>query len=320
MEFTRELLHNRHRLSHQQINTWFGEQQNQLVFEEKLHQLNHLSKFLEIADVFIKKDIWFLPLKGPMLSYRIYGDATCRISRDFDFLIKQEDVEPTITLLRNLGFKYEPGRWHENGTGNNHIASMVNQLTLFHPDTKIIIEIHWRVFIDPIINFDEIEKLVRQNIQQFEFVGKKMNQFTIEFELLYLIIHGGLHTWRRLKWLVDVHEIVSRYQIDHKKFEQLTEQFGAQRMVGACNALLRHFFASSQILPVDYPVPEWFQQYAIWQAEREEDFPDKRLANLFKLRLYYIQAFPSRMYKKKRIHIFFSSIKKIGHSFPIIFI
>jgi hypothetical protein len=96
MKPKRELLHNRHRLSHQQINTWLGEQQNQLVFEEKLQQLNQLSKFLEIADAFIKKDIWFLPLKGPMLSYRIYGDATCRISRDFDFLIKQKDVETTI--------------------------------------------------------------------------------------------------------------------------------------------------------------------------------------------------------------------------------
>jgi hypothetical protein len=196
---------------------------------------------------------------------------------------------------------------------------MVNQLTLYHPVTKIILEIHWRVFIDPIINFDEIEKVVNQNIRQFEFVGKIMNQFTIEFELLYLIIHGGLHTWRRLKWLVDVHEIVSRHQTDHTKFKQLTEQFGAQRMVGACNALLRHFFPGTQVLPVDYPVPEWFQQYAIWQAEREEDFPDMRLANLFKLRWYYIQAFPSRMYKKKRIHILFSSIKKIGHSFPLIF-
>jgi hypothetical protein len=316
MEFTRELLHNRHRLSHQQINTWLGEQQNQLVFEEKIHQLNHLSKFLEIADVFIKNDIWFLPLKGPMLSYRIYGDATCRISRDFDFLLKQEDVEKSIYLFRNLGFKYEPGRWHETGSGNNRITSMVNQLTLFHPDTKIIIEIHWRVFIDPIINFDEIEKVVNQNIRQFEFVGKKMNQFTIEFELLYLIIHGGLHTWRRLKWLVDVHEIVSRYQIDHTKFEELTEQFGAQRMVGVCNFLLRHFFPRTSFLPVDYPVPDWFQQYAIWQAERKQDFPDTGLANLVKLRWYYIQAFPSRMYRKKRIHILFSSIKKIGHSFP----
>jgi hypothetical protein len=319
MKFKREILHNRHRLSHQQINSWLGEQQNQLVFEEKLYQLNHLSKFLEIADVFIKNDIWFLPLKGPMLSYRIYGDATCRVSRDFDILIKQEEVETTINLFRNLGFKYETGRWHENGIRNDHITSMVNQLTLYHPVSKIVLEIHWRVFIDPIIKFDIIEKVVSQNIRQFEFVGKKMNQFTIEFELLYLIIHGGLHTWRRLKWLVDVHEIANRFEINQSVFKQLTEQFGAHRMVGLCNALLRHFFPGTQILPVDYQVPEWFQRYAIWQAEREEDFPDTRLSNLFKLRWYYIQAFPSRMYKKKRIHILFSSIKKIGHSFPLLF-
>ena len=253
-----------------------------------------------------------------MLSYRIYNDATCRIYRDFDFLINRDNVHSVIEMFRNLGYNYDAVRWPENGNRKLKIESWVNQLTLYHPEKQITVEIHWRVFIDPLIEFNKIEEFVNENIRQFEFVSKKMNQFTIEFELLYLVIHGGLHAWRRLKWLVDVHEIVNRFQIDKIKFEQLTGLLGAHRMVGLCNALLRHFFPGTQLLPVDYPVPAWFQHYAIGQAEREEDFPDKRLVNLFRLRWYYIQAFPSWMYKRKRLQILFSSMKKLGHTFPSI--
>jgi hypothetical protein len=85
MNYSREILYTRHRLSHYQINKLLGEQQNQLDFEEKLYQLNLLAEFLSITDHLTKEDIWFMPLKGPLLSYRIYEDATCRRYRDFDF-------------------------------------------------------------------------------------------------------------------------------------------------------------------------------------------------------------------------------------------
>ena len=103
MDYSRDVLYYRHRLSHFQINRLLNEKEESLVLDEKLKQLNKLSKFITIVDVFFKHNIWFLPLKGPALSYRIYGDATCRISRDFDFLIRKENLYDVIEILQGLG-------------------------------------------------------------------------------------------------------------------------------------------------------------------------------------------------------------------------
>ncbi len=312
MNYTRDLLYRRHRLSHQQINNFLGEQQNQLVFEEKLNQLSMLAGFLEITDKFIQDNIWFVPLKGPLLSYRIYGDATCRIYRDFDFLIKPAEVFTVIQIFRDLGFEYDKKKWPESQKSKQRITSRINQLTLYNLEKQQTVEIHWRVFIDPIADFDQISDVVAENIQQIEFAGRQLNRFTLEFELLYLIIHGGLHTWRRLKWLVDIHEIVSRFNVDKEKFINLVNFLNAQRLVGLCNAMLRHFFPGTTLLPVDYPVPQWFFHYALQQVKRESDSTNYGLGNIFKLRWYYIQAFPGYKYKQKRILIHFITMRKLN--------
>ena len=314
MNYSREILYHRHRLSHQQINSLLEEQQNQLVFEEKLHQLSLLAGFLTLTDNLQKENIWFVPLKGPLLSYRIYGDATCRRYRDFDFLVKPADASNVIRLFCSLGFEYEKQRWPEKENERARIISRVNQLTLFNPAEHQTVEIHWRVFIDPVITFDRIEEVVRKNIQKVSFAGREMLQFSLEFELFYLIIHGGLHTWRRLKWLVDVHEIISRFRVDKKKFEELVNQFSAQRMIGLCNAMLRHFFPGSVLLPVDYTVPEWFVNYALRQANKTKDYTHNMPSYSLKHRWFYINAFPGWRYKKKRLFLLMASMKKLNYS------
>src|SRR5690606_7805711 len=127
MELTRDILYNRHRLSHYQINLLLNEHENQLVVEEKLEQLKHLSYFMEVIDKFIENDIWLLPLKGPSLSYRIYGDATCRISHDFDLLIRPEKLYPTLDLLLSMGYIYDKQIWNDRIVHKKRIASYGNQ-------------------------------------------------------------------------------------------------------------------------------------------------------------------------------------------------
>ena len=313
MNYTRENLLNRHRLSHQQINDLLGEQQNQFLFEEKLRQLNLLAAFLEITDYFQKENIWFLPLKGPLLSYRIYGDATCRYYRDFDFLVKPEAVASVIQVFHDWGYLYKQNRWPENESKRLKIISGVNQLTLYNPQKHQTVEIHWRVFIDPVIDYKKIQQIVNQNIISTEFAGRQMNQFTIEFELFYLIIHGGLHTWRRLKWLVDIHEIINRFTIDKRKFDELVKLFNAQRMIGLCNEMLKQFFPNSELLPVNYDVPTWFTRYCLKQINNNNNEAHPPYFSLMH-KWFYLNAFPNIHYKRKRFFLMLSSFKKLNQA------
>jgi hypothetical protein len=222
-------------------------------------------------------------------------------------LVKPEEVHAAVEIFSSLGYEYD----HKRLPTNENIINGSNQFTLYHPQKQQIVEIHWRIFIDPIINYDKIKELVKENTCTISFAGREFNQLTIEFELLYLIIHGGLHTWRRLKWLVDIYEIVNRCDIDKEKFNHLVILLNAQRLIGLCNKMLQHFYLETKLLPVDFPVPEWFFNYALRQVLRESETPNFKLKNILKLRWYYIQAFPDWKYKKKRFLIHFSTMKKL---------
>jgi hypothetical protein len=42
------------------------------------------------------------------------------------------------------------------------------------------------------------------NLSQLSFAGRTFTVLNPELDLLYLVIHGGLHGFFRLKWLVDI--------------------------------------------------------------------------------------------------------------------
>ena len=49
MKFSREILHNRHRLSHQQIDMWLGENRSKEFLQEKMRQLVKVKNFINLV-------------------------------------------------------------------------------------------------------------------------------------------------------------------------------------------------------------------------------------------------------------------------------
>ena len=304
MNFSRELLYYRHRLSHRQIEELTGEQQTNTAFDEKIKQLKSVSEFLEITASLQKAGIWFVPLKGPLLSYRIYGDATCRIAKDIDILVKPEDLHKTFELLELLNYQSGSFKWPGPGYRQNRVLLFLNQYSMYHPERSTPVEIHWRLFKNPVISNKKLTAFIDEDVNQIEFAGQKFNQFSPEFELLHLIIHGGLHAWTRLKWLVDVKEIINRLHVDKEKFGHLIKLFRAQRMAGLCNAMLLHFFPGTTLLPVNDKVPGWFFRFSLLMASRETVVHMRPPEIYYKFIWFTMQAFPGFRYKTKRISVF----------------
>src|SRR5204862_1630752 len=50
-----------------------------------------------------------LALKGPVLSERLYGDAALRRATDLDLLVRPDDLETALGVLRSLGYLTQPG-------------------------------------------------------------------------------------------------------------------------------------------------------------------------------------------------------------------
>ena len=80
-------------------------------------------------------------------------------------------------------------------------------VTYIHPQKGIILEIHWRLHSNSINEptFEELWKRKRiKNLANYPiyFLGR-------EDLFLYLIAHGARHGWFRLRWLLDIHQIMN---------------------------------------------------------------------------------------------------------------
>jgi hypothetical protein len=104
-----------------------------------------------------------------------------------------------------------------------------------------------------------------------------------------------------LKWLVDIHEIISRFPVNRKKFEVLVKLLNAQRLVGLCNAMLGNCFPGSALLPSDAKVPAWIVRYSLHQMARKSDTPVYLREDLMTHRWFHIQAFPRMRYRLMKI-------------------
>jgi len=296
VKLTRDILRTRHRLSERQIDDFLGEVGSDESRQNRLLEMQNISSFLEIAKILQGKGIEFINLKGPLLSQRIYGDPTYRYSRDFDILVKPDDVNKTLQLLNNKGFDYPDFEWPESKKRQKIALHFLNQIELVHNNTGLMLEIHWKLFSTRITNPKKLNNLFRENIETIEFGGVELNRFSKEFELFYLIVHGGIHAWFRLKWLVDIHELLDRKTFHWEKFHHIISECNAQQLVSICNTMLREYFPSGPTFP-NASASNQLANITLEQSRQPEGDPHITRTNTAKLLLYRMKLFPSIRYK-----------------------
>jgi hypothetical protein len=80
-----------------------------------------------------------LPLKGPLLGERIYGEPEARVSADIDLLVGASDLAQATELLEDLGYTTAPGAdVFRSGRPDLHEV-------LCGPDGLPGVELHWRI-------------------------------------------------------------------------------------------------------------------------------------------------------------------------------
>ena len=308
LPFSRQLLHKRHRLSHQQIDELLNEKKSKEHLDEKYGQLLQVSEFIKLTDEFREADIPFIPLKGPILSYRLHKDASYRYSHDLDFLMSINEVKHAMLILKKIGYQPCLFSWPANSMKEHILIKLNNQILFTHPEKQLNIEIHWKLFKPEITNSTTLKNELKSNVNQIRFNDRNFQVFNNELELLYLIIHGGLHAWFRLKWLMDVKDFIEKIPIDPEKFNQLVIKLNASRMVSLCNATLSNYFPSSPILPCT-PVPGSKQRlkFTISQIKDEEMFQNKSFLDKIKLYWFQMRFFPGFRFKLSVVGVIFYS-------------
>lgn len=292
-----EILRSRHRLSSQQVNSLFGRKVIEESLEEKAGTLAKVAEFIRVTDLLRDAGIGFIPLKGPLLSFRLYGDATTRKYGDIDVLVDPAEVDKARTCLMAGGYTEYMLKWPQSDTGRQKALKYWHDISFKDSKGEIITELHWRLSNRQWLNFRDAERFVSENLCNVEFCGNKYRVLNQEAELLYLVIHGGVHRWVLLKWLNDIQRYLEINVIDQSRFCNLVRMFGCGRMVTLCNKMLSEFFPGTSLLPCGTQIPRYLEQSAKAAVGMPSVMSPETIRGLLGTLPYSMVLYPGIIYK-----------------------
>ncbi|SFL10858.1 Uncharacterised nucleotidyltransferase [Paenibacillus sp. 1_12] len=257
-------------------------------FKKNTLQMLHLSAEMEqVSKSFTENEVRTLFLKGPVLAVDLYGDISLRTSSDLDILISIDDLDRVEKLLFKQGYVKDD----EILTVLNDWKWRHHHKTYYHSSKKITLEIHWRLSPGP-----------SKEPQFEELWGRKRKSSLTHFPtyylgredlFLFLVSHGARHGWSRLRWLVDIHQLV-RQKLDWGKLNRLLNKYQYLHLGGQALIL------ASQLLktPMDEEMKPIIVGNRPGRLAQEAIFYMERMVNL------HSNPVPEDVYKYHRRHLF----------------
>ncbi|WP_318618553.1 nucleotidyltransferase family protein [Priestia megaterium] len=272
-------------------------------YKKNTFQMLRLSAEMErVSKLFSEQHIRTVFLKGPVLAQDLYGDLSLRTSSDLDILIPIEKLEKAEELLLALG--YEKDDYIE--TVLNDWRWRHHHVTYIHPRTKMKLEIHWRLHPGPgkEPSFNELWERKSKS----ELTSYPVYLLGTEDLFLFLVSHGARHGWSRLRWLVDIRQLM-RQRVDWIKLYNLFKTYhnphvGGQAVILASQLLNTQIVEEIKPLLVDKRSKELAQE-AIFYLENmvnlhtdpvPEEVSEYHKRHLFSLmsveqKLFFIMSF-----------------------------
>lgn len=177
----------------------------------RFRNLRLLQEMLELVRDLRAGDVEALPYKGPVLAALLYPDPVLREYRDLDLIVRKADVERAARIVAERGYRtLDP----LEGADAERYRSRDCQIHFRHPDSGILLELHWEVLPRPhrlgLAVEEGWDRLVDVTV-----AGTRCRTFPPEDQLLILCVHGGeKHRWMRLQMLSDVARLLASGTLD----------------------------------------------------------------------------------------------------------
>ncbi len=194
------------------------------LYKQNTFNMLHLSGEMNIiGKLFSENRIPLLMLKGPVLAKELYGDISLRTSSDLDVMVPLQSLEEAEALLKEQGY-----------VKDDYIKTVLNDwkwrhhhVTYFHHKKGIKVEVHWRLNPGPGKEPTFNELWERRSVSNF--TGNPLYMLGREDLFFFLISHGARHAWSRLRWLLDINQLL-KMELDWK--------------------LVRHLIKTNHFLPI----------------------------------------------------------------------
>ncbi len=220
-------------------------EQNRRRILQLLVELGHISQWFEQHGILV------CALKGPLLSQRLFGDASLRSSTDLDLLIHIETLDQAEALLLEHGCQRVTPAVPLTPRQRQAFQQEWYNNTYFLPGARIYIELHWTIASPDLIAPDAIQQMLSR-ARPLPQSDNRLHSLADEDLPVYLLVHGSKHNWVRLKWLVDFAAWMRRAEPrEWQALQARMEALDLQRLLGQ-GALLANRLLGAP-LPAELP-------------------------------------------------------------------
>lgn len=169
-----------------------------------LWQASELHRLLEL---FQRAGVQAVPHKGLWLAQVAYGGWAWRRITDLDLLIYARDFWHAQKILLAEGYAPYP-QLSEQQT--QAYVQYRHELTFQHTAHRFIVDLHWGVwFARTILRFERMRFWER--LRPVNIAGKVVSGLAAEDALLLLSMHGLVHYWSSLNWVMDIAQLIRAY-------------------------------------------------------------------------------------------------------------
>ena len=203
--------------------------------------LQMVTEFSKILQALEQRGISVIVIKGFPLAQQLYGDITLRTSRDIDILISADDIAAARHIMEQYGYQWNHPLANATAGRLKKWMAFNQHLEYWHPERQICIELHWRLDCQ---SMELPFNLLRKNGVSMHILGREINVLGKEELLLYLILHGAVHRWFRIKWLLDIDIMIRKQNFSWEKLCLLANQLGFMVVLNQAFILARELLGT----------------------------------------------------------------------------
>jgi hypothetical protein len=196
----------------------------------------------KIANLLISHSVPFSFLKGRGLAEQLHDDPTVRQSKDVDILVSPDRSRQAIKLLNHEGYIFKSDTLRRKKrielTRQDMELKFFKDITFIDPAVSVPIELHGRLFkFEPKGLTNDFNDSVRSTAVPL---------LSNSFYCLYLILHGSLAMWPRLKWLVDLSIMARKMPVQSRlQMMDIAKFYGCEVAVAASILMAEEIFSGS---------------------------------------------------------------------------
>ncbi|MEN8158302.1 MAG: nucleotidyltransferase family protein [Bacteroidota bacterium] len=213
----------------------------------------HLTSILhKIVGAYKSKGIEAIPLKGPVLSQRLYGNTGSRHFVDLDILIRGEEIIPIIEIAKGLGLTLRFPKQDLLSNQWSYYFRYKKDIGLFWKEHGVFVELHTGIDNYELLD-DTEENPLWEALSEQKMGSTHFHVMNHGSSFLYMAFHGAFHQYFRLFWLRDVAEALNSWELDHQKILSDARSLGIERLLGVTLLLTKEYFGIK--------IPDEYQGY-----------------------------------------------------------